>query len=551
MDRIDVVTKGTRWMPRFAVALVPLGFLGIFYFYPLAGIFHRSFFSGEIFSMAALLDLATSRRIAGIVWFTLWQAGISTLLTLVCALPCAYVMANFDFKAKKLIMTLATIPFVLPTIVVAAAFQALAGENGFVAGINLEHSIAMIFLAHVFYNFSVVLRITTGFWSFLQQQMSEAAAMLGASPWQVFFKVTLPLLRPAILASAILVFIFCFSSFGVILVLGGPGFATVEVEIYRQAAHLFNLPGAAVLSLFQICFTFGMMWIYTSLQKRITTFIPQSQSHVLKPVKTLKEKFMVATCVGFILLFCLAPMAALVLKSLVFEGGLSLTFYKELFLNTSGSLFYVSPVDAVENSLVFAAATLALAVVIGVCAASTIQRTKKRIGAFLDPIFMLPLSTSAVTLGFGIIITLDKPPLNLRTSVMLVPIAHTLVAFPFVVRSVLPAISSIPASLREAASLLGATPARVWFHVDLPIMARAITAGAVFAFTMSLGEFGATLFIARPEYSTMPVAIYRFLGQPGTMNYGQAMAVSSMLMLVTAVGFLFIERFRSFGDQGF
>ncbi|MBI9092702.1 MAG: iron ABC transporter permease [Desulfobacterium sp.] len=538
-------------MPRLAVALVPLGFLGIFYFYPLGGIFHRSFFSGEIFSMATLLDLATSRRMAGIVWFTFWQAGISTLLTLLCALPCAYVMANFDFKAKKLIMTLATIPFVLPTIVVAAAFQALAGENGLVGGINLEHSIAMIFLAHVFYNFSVVLRITTGFWSFLRQEMGEAAAMLGATPGQVFFKVTLPLLRPAILASAILVFIFCFSSFGVILVLGGPGFSTVEVEIYRQAAHLFNLPGAAVLSLFQICFTFGMMWIYTTLQKRITTFIPQSQSHALKPVNTLKEKLMVASCVGFILVFCLSPMAALVVKSLVFDGSLSLAFYRELFQNTSGSLFYVSPVDAVENSLVFAAATLALAVVIGVCAASTIQRTGKRIGAFLDPIFMLPLSTSAVTLGFGIIITLDKPPLNLRTSVMLVPIAHTLVAFPFVVRSVLPAISSIPASLREAASLLGATPARVWFHVDLPIMARAITAGAVFAFTMSLGEFGATLFIARPEYSTMPVAIYRFLGQPGTMNYGQAMAVSSMLMLVTAVGFLFIERFRSFGDRGF
>ena len=208
MDRTDVIAWGAKSIPRFCVALIPLGFLGIFYFYPLGGIFIRSFFSGEIFSLESFLNLAGSRRIGGIVWFTIWQAFVSTFLTLLCALPCAYVMANFNFKGKKLIMTLASIPFVLPTIVVAAAFQALLGKNGFLGAINLEHSLAMIFLAHVFYNFSVVLRLTTGFWSFLQQQMSEAASMLGANSRQVFFKITLPLLRPAILASAILVFIF-------------------------------------------------------------------------------------------------------------------------------------------------------------------------------------------------------------------------------------------------------------------------------------------------------------------------------------------------------
>ena len=551
MDRIDALNRRVRSLAPWGVAWIPLGFLALFYFYPLAGIFARSFFPDRLFSLASLVELAGSRRILGIVWFTLWQAGVSTLLTLVLALPCAYVMATYAFRGKKLIMTLATVPFVLPTIVVAAAFQALLGDNGLVKGIHLEHSLAMIFLAHAFYNFSVVLRITTSFWSFLQRQMGEAAAMLGATPARTFFTVTLPLLRPAIAASATLVFIFCFSSFGVILILGGAGFSTVEVEIYRQAAHLFNLPAAAVLSLFQICCTFAMMWIYTLLQRKVPTFTPQAAASGLRPATTLYQRSMVAASAAFILTFCLGPMAALVVKSLVFEGHFSLAFYRELFHNTSGSLFYVSPVRAVSNSLVFGAATLAMAVVVGVCAAVAVHRNRDRFGAILDPIFMLPLSTSAVTLGFGIIITLDRPPLNLRTSVMLVPIAHTLVAFPFVVRSVLPAISSIPPSLREAAALLGAMPSRVWLYVDLPIMARAVTAGAVFAFTMSLGEFGATLFIARPEMATMPVAIYRFLGQPGAMNYGQAMAVSSMLMGVTAVGFFFIERFRPFGHGGF
>jgi thiamine transport system permease protein len=162
----------------------------------------------------------------------------------------------------------------------------------------------------------------------------------------------------------------------------------------------------------------------------------------------------------------------------------------------------------------------------------------------LDPIFMLPLGTSAVTLGLGYIVALDEPPLNLRTSPLLVVLAHTLVALPFVVRSVLPALSAIHPSLRETAASLGASPWRVWREVDLPIVARAVLVGAVFAFTISMGEFGATSLIARPERPTLPIAIYRFLGRPGTANYGQALAMSTLLMLVCTLGFLAIERFR-------
>jgi thiamine transport system permease protein len=544
--------KGFTISPGVLAGAIPLVFLSLFYFYPLAGIFFKSFFSQGYFSLAGSGYLMQSKRMAGIVWFTLWQAGVSTLLTLAIALPCAYVMASFSFRGKKLFMTLATIPFVLPTIVVAAAFQALAGDKGFLGNMaGGQHGLVMIFVAHMFYNFSVVLRITVGFWSSMGPQMKEAAAMLGANPAQVFFKVTLPLLKPAIFAASFLVFIFCFSSFGVILILGGPGFSTIEVEIYRQAAHLFNLPVAALLSLLQILITFAMMWVYTGLQKRLIQFSPDTDAMSTRTPSGGLEKCMVIGCAGFIICFCLLPMLALVAKSLWYEGGVSLMFYRSIFYNVSGSIFYVPPVRAMANSLMFAMATLAMALVVGGCAAGVIHGVRGRFATVLDPLFMLPLSTSAVTLGFGMIITLDTPPLNLRTSPFLVPVVHTLVAFPFVVRSVLPALRSIPHALREAAAILGASPGRVWVHVDLPIIGRALTVGAVFAFTISLGEFGATLFTARPEYATIPVAIYRFLGQPGATNYGQAMAVSSLLMLVTAAGFLVIEKMRPRGHEGF
>jgi len=563
------------------LAITPLLFLALFYFYPLAGIFIRSFSDQSASSYLSFLKIFKSSRMAGIIWFTLWQASLSTILTLMVALPCAWVMGTFDFRGKKVIMTLATLPFVLPTIVVASAFQVLAstisdvaasswltdivvgGDNiaalflsWLVSSIQPEQSISMILLAHIFYNFSVVLRITSAFWSSMGKEMREAASMLGANGVQILFKVTLPLLRPAILASSMLVFIFCFSSFGVILILGGPSFSTIEVEIYRQAAHLFNLPVASCLSLLQILFTFGMMWVYTLLQKKRARLMPESEKISLRRALSWQARSAVVICVTLILLLCVLPVAALLISSLYYNGSISLIFYRELFLNSSGSIFYIQPGDAISNSLTFALSTLAMALVIGGAASYLIREQADRkphslLGKLLEPLFMLPLSTSAVTLGFGIIITLDKSPLNLRRSELLIPVVHTLVAFPFVMRALLPALRTIPSSLKEAASIMGASPFRVWLHIELPIIARALSVGALFAFTISLGEFGATLFAARPEFTTVPVTIYRFLGQPGAMNHGQAMAMSSILLLVTAAGFIFIENIRRFGHEGF
>jgi len=416
--------------------------------------------------------------------------------------------------------------------------------------VAIDQTIALILIAHVFYNYTVVLRIVGGYWARLEPGLTETAKMLGASPAKAFLKVTLPLLSPAILAASLLVFIFCFSSFGVILILGGPRFATIEVEIYRQAIHFLNLPMAAALSLVQILFTFGLMWVYTRLQRsRSLALKPESRTVTQKKIDSGADRLMVAANVGFMILFLGLPMISLVIRSFTSETGVSLVFYRALFENSTQSIFFVPPADAVFYSLGFALAALLIALTLGVPAAVFLAGPVNRIRALLDPLFMLPLSTSAVILGFGFILALDKPPLNLRTSPMLVPLAHTLVAFPFVVRSLLPALRSIPARLRESATVLGAAPWQVWRTVDLPILSRALLVAAVFAFTISLGEFGATVFVARPQTPTMPLAIYRFLGQPGAANYGQAMAMSSILMLVSMVGFVLIDKF-SVGYRG-
>jgi thiamine transport system permease protein len=546
-------------------SLLPATFLLLFYFYPLFSIFTLSFAPEGRLNLVALQELVTTTYYAKTLWFTIWQAALSTLLTLALALPTAYVFARYHFPGKSLLQALTTIPFVLPTIVVANAFTALVGPRGMIneglmvlfqldaPPLRLQHTLSMILLAHIFYNYTIVLRLVSGFWANLDPRLVEAGQTLGVGPWQVFRQITWPLLMPVMTAAALLVFIFCFTSFGVILILGGPRFATLEVEIYRQAVNLFNLPLAAALSLIQIVFIFALMMVYTRLQARTTRPLTlQSQQSSQRVPQNWRERLWVLGNIGLMVTFLSAPLVALVLRSLTVAGHLSLNYYHALITSIpqNQSLFFVPPSEAITNSLIFAIATVLLATFLGLLAAISLT-TKSKISnlqSLFDPLFMLPLATSAVTLGFGYIITFDKPPLNIRTSPVLIVIAHTLVALPFVMRSLLPALRSIQPALREAAAVLGASPARVWREIDLPIASRALLVGAVFAFTISMGEFGATVFIARPDTPTLSVAIFRFLGQPGALNYGQALAMSTLLMLVCAIGFVVIERFRIGGE---
>jgi thiamine transport system permease protein len=412
----------------------------------------------------------------------------------------------------------------------------------------------LILLAHVFYNIAIVIRVVGGFWTNLDPQLEEAAMVLGARPRQLFREVTLPLLMSAIGAAALLIFLFTFSSFGVVLLLGGVRYATIEVEIYQQAVNLFNLPVAASLSLVQMVFTFLLMWLYTGVQARATVPLNlRSQAAVQRPARTVRQRFFLLAALGLPALFVLAPLTALVERSLSVGGEWTLQYYLTLSEAQRRSIFAASPLVAVRNSVLFALATTAISVILALLSAYLLaprrgEGSRSQWRRVLDPLFLLPLGTSAVTLGFGYIVALDAPPLNLRTSALLVPIAHSLIAFPFVLRSLLPTLRSINPALREAAAVLGARPVSQLREVDLPIIARSLLVGAVFAFAISMGEFGATALIWRPEWPTLPIVIFRFLGQPRVANYGRALAMSVILMSTTALAFILIERVRV--DEG-
>lgn len=508
--------------------------------------------------LPAMIGVLGRPFVLEVAWFTLWQAILSTVLTVLVALPGAYLFARFEFPGKRLLGALAIVPFVLPTVVVAAAFLALLGPNSPIntflqallglerPPISLVHSLWAILLAHVFYNYAVVLRIVGGFWSQLDPRLEEAARVLGATRWGAFRQVTLPLLRPAIASAASIVFLFTFTSFGVILLLGGPRFATLEVEIYRQTAQLLNLPVAATLSILQMGVLVLLLFGYARYQERLgrgVRLLPGRSA--ARPARGRRERLFVAGNLLLIGVLLGVPLLALVERSLATPGGYGLASYAALFGDAARGGLFVPPLEAVRNSLVFAVGATALAVPLGLLGGAVIAYRRGALGQAFDALLMLPLGTSAVIIGFGFLVSLGQLPIDLRTSPLLIPIAHALVALPFVVRSVVPVMRAIDRRLREAAAVLGASPRRAWREVDLPLIGRAALVGAGFCFAVSLGEFGATVFIARPDTPTMPIAVYRLLGQPGPLVFGEAMAMATLLMIVTAAVILLIDRFRT------
>ncbi|MFG3351569.1 ABC transporter permease [Streptomyces sp. NPDC048001] len=534
---------------RFALMAVPVAFFAVFFAYPVSAIVARGLHHGGGWDLGRIVGTATRPDILGVLWFTTWQALASTALTLLLALPGAYVLARLDFPGRRLLRAVVTVPFVLPTVVVGAAFLALVGRGGLLDdlwGVRLDTTVWAILLAHVFFNYAVVVRTVGGLWAQLDPRQEEAARMLGAGRLAAWRSVTLPALAPSLAAAALMVFLFTFTSFGVVQILGGPTFTTLEVEIYRQTADLLDLPTAAVLTLLQFAAVGTVLAVHARIVRRREAALRLvDPAHTAHRPRGAAQWLLLGGVGATVAALLLAPPAVLVERSLDTPRGYGLDYYRALFeVDSRGGSFLVPPIEAVGNSLGYALAATAVSVTVGGLAAAALTRRAGRLVRGFDALLMLPLGVSAVTVGFGFLITLDEPPLDLRTSWILVPLAQALVGIPFVVRIMLPVLRAVDERLREAAAVLGASPLRAWREVDLPLVRRALLVAAGFAFAVSLGEFGATVFIARPDNPTLPVAVARLLGRPGELNYGQAMALATLLMAVCAAALLLLERFR-------
>lgn len=517
------------WMVGALVA-VPATGLAMFYIWPFLTLIV------EAVNVESVGTTLGRRRTWSIVWFTMWQAVVSTALTLIIGIAPAWVTARFEFVGRRLLLSLLTAVFVLPTVVMGAAFLALLPDS-------IDRTAWAVIAAHVVFNLAVVVRTVGAVWEHLPADMEHAAATLGASPFAVFREITLPLIRPAVTAAGAIVFLFTFTSFGVVRVLGAPGTRTIEVEVWRRATQLGQIDQAAVLALLQLSFL-GVLAIWSSISAR-----RHARSLDLRPLtkphrpRTRRERIIVFSVAGTTALLATAPLAAMLFKSVSSPSGWTFAAWTNLGSAEirPGLTLGINPLDALVNSIQTAAWSTAFATVFGGLAALGIVAAG-RAGRILDAGLLLPLGTSAVTIGFGMLITFDQSPYDWRATWWIVSVGHALVAIPFVVRTTLGVLSAIDPALSAAANTLGASPIRAWWEVVVPLLWRPLAVGAALAAAISLGEFGATSFLSRSGGETLPIAIEKLLGRTGSLLQTKGYALSAILAAATIGLVMLVDR---------
>ena len=510
----DPYSRSARytWWPAFVL-------VGVFFALPLVVL------ALEGLVLRDLVDALGRSATRSVWWFTTWQATVSTILTMIVALPATWLVSRNQFRGRRLLVALLTLPFLLPTVVVGVAFLELLPSS-------LRYTAGAVILAHVYFNVAVFVRIVGPAWSAIPDSLIRAARSLGASPWVSFLTITIPLLRRALISAIGITFLFCFTSYGVVRILGGPRLSTVETEIYFRAVALGDTSTAIALGILQMI----VLALVASILGRLGGSRSIALAASTSPEAHRNHHALVSAIAVFYAVIICAPLAHVFSRSVIVRGNTSWAGWRQVFDGDFGGM--------VMQSLEYAAVSSMLTLVVGYGVAHSIVHRRMRV---LESFSAATLTVSSVTLGLAIIITFDDPPLDLRSWWLITPIAHTLVALPIVVRTITPVMSAIPPGLTHAAATLGAAPGRAWATVQWPLVRGGALAALAMSFAVSVGEFGATSFLTRRASETMPVAITRLLGRPGDVNQLGAYAMASILIVICAMAVATVERSRVTG----
>jgi|LakMenEpi03Aug12_release.lakeMendotaPanAssembly.Ray.scaffolds.fasta_scaffold140100_2 thiamine transport system permease protein len=490
--------------------IVPVAFVSVFTVWPTLVTLRRGF---------DVTSVLTDPGLRATVWFTTWQALLSTIVAIALGLPATWVLARHDFAARRIVRALTLVPFVLPTLVVGLAFRALLPGD-------LRTGALPLVVAHAFLNVAVVVRIVGTRWESQPFTYDEAAATLGAGPISRFTTVTWPLLRGSITAAAGLVFMYCFSTYGAARVLAGPTRPVVETEIYRFAVLAGDMRAASALAVAQVV----IVAVVLALTSRGARF--RSVPGRPLDLRTMRRPRRAAVATGAIVIVVVfaVPLVGLIVRSLTVGDGFSTAAWRDAFDRNSTTLDIV---PAVVSSVSTAALAALIALCIGFAIAfAQVHARSRGVTVLATACEVIPVVVSAVVLGLGFILAFRNGPFDWRGKWWLLPVAHAVVAVPLVSRGIASSMRQIPDDLRSAAATLGASPARIFSSIDVALLRRPIGAASTLAALVSLGEFGASSLLSRRGNETLTMTIGRLLGRPGDLVQAQAFVVATVLGLL-------------------
>ena len=475
------------------------------------------------------------------VWFTIWQAALSTAICILLGIPGAYLLYRRQFRGRNALRVLITIPLVLPTIVIAIAFVAFRNLHEVYSkfGIDIaDNSIYWIIVAHVFINYSLSVRSIGGVWATLDPEIEEAAELAGAGRLRTLVAITLPQLRPAIVSAAALTFLFCATSYGVILVLGGGLVHSLETEIASAAVQYLDLGKAALLAMFQTGLTIAALAMSTRIGRRAVS-LEQIDETARLPRVSKRDWAAIAITAPTIFALIALPLATVFVRALqTADGGWGFDNFELLVTRGERDVLNLTVFEAAANSLRNVLISTTIAVVIGGAVSFLLSRNIRHRGRqiatwLLDLAFLLPMGISSVVLAFGYLITFNAEPFALRSSWLAVPLIQSLMATPLVIRLVYPALQSISPEQREAAATAGASQGQTWWFIELGIIRHVFVTAIGYAAIASIGEYGAASLLAFGNQATLPTVLYQLISRPGSTNFGMAMAIAAILIALT------------------
>lgn len=468
------------------------------------------------------------------MWFTIWQAALSAGLSLLFGIPGAYVLYHRTFPGQKFLRALITVPFMLPTIVVAIGFTAFR-QLPVMSELLTGHSgIPIIICANIFMNYSLAVRIIGGVWATLDNAIEDAAALDGAGRLRTLRSITLPQLSHSIASAAALIFLYCAANFGIVLVLGGASTRTIETEIYVATTQYLDLPRTSGLVLIQTILTVTAFIFAQRFSKGHLGF---GYATSLAPRSRIDKRDLPAIAITSIFVggLIVVPLATVMTRAFQVGNTLTLRNFANLASHGARDVLTISVSQATVNTIRNAIITAILSMSIGLLVSYLISRPASKQSSrpyqrAMNIFFQLPVGISSVVLGLGYLVCFGGGFFPLRSSWLATPIAQSLLCIPLVIRLIHPAITTIDNELRESAETESANPSQIWWLIEVPIIRDVVVIATGYVLIISIGEFGAANFLAYGDQGTLPTVLYQLISRPGAQNYGMAMAASSLLI---------------------
>lgn len=468
---------------------------------------------------------------------------LGTAVTLLCVLigvPLAYISARYSFPGKSVIVFLPLITLVIPEIISAQTWLMMLGNNGLITrflrdfGINLPSFYGwfglITVLTFIFYTYVYIgtMAAIAGFDSHLE----EAAQSLGTSPARSRLNVMLPVIAPAILASALLVFTMVIGNFAVSIILSHR-LPLLSVATYQAAVSEggINPLMQSTLASVSIFIVMAILFVNRWIVARGRYEVVQGRGARPVPLEGLKG-FFLAGAAGLVVVISLLPLFSVVIGAFTASRG-PVMQWGTWTLDNMERVFVTAPRPLV-NSLMYAGAATVIGIAFSALVSYLIVKKRNVITPWLDYISAVPLALSGTVLGIGLVISFNSGWLVLSGTASIIVIAYVIRRLPFGMRNASSTLYNVPNSIEEASISLGSPPLRTFLRVVLPMMVPAVASAAVLTWATTVAELSASILVYSGGRETLPIQIFRLLDS-GLMAYASAYGLTLILAILIPI----------------